>query len=153
MMMALIIVSTVFIHIPTGIGGYINGGDVVILASTIILGYWSIPVAGIASGMADFMTSYNYYIPASIIIKSMMAFFCTFMFHKCKKNSLLQRTLIFSVTEIIMIAGYFLYEWALFGVAKALSAILFNIIQAVFAILVVSILYPALENIKKSFKL
>ena len=70
---ALITVMTAFIKIPTPLG-YIHIGDAFIFAAAMLLGPYAAIPAMIGSGLADFITAYFMYIPATILIKGLGAF-------------------------------------------------------------------------------
>ena len=72
---ALICVATMVIQIPTPMtGGYVNVGDVFVLAAAWFLGPWyGMFAAGVGSALADLLSSYAHYIPGTLIIKALMA--------------------------------------------------------------------------------
>lgn len=72
---ALTCVATMVVQIPMPLTkGYVNLGDVMVLTSVWLIGSpWGVAAAGIGSAMADLLTGYAYYAPATLIIKALMA--------------------------------------------------------------------------------
>lgn len=75
LMAALTTAATMVIHIPSAFSGYIHLGDGMVLLSGMLLG----PMAGAAAGgigsmMADLLSGYAFYAPATLIIKALAAF-------------------------------------------------------------------------------
>ena len=83
MFAAMVCVATLVIKFQISIGGYINLGDCVVL-----LAGWMLPpgasflAAGIGSAAADALLGYAVYIPATFLIKGLMAVIagCLFRF-------------------------------------------------------------------------
>ncbi|MDE7398349.1 MAG: ECF transporter S component [Oscillospiraceae bacterium] len=74
MFTALICLATMVIQIPAPLVGVLNLGDCFILVAAWILGPWyGFAAGGIGSALADLFTSYAQYIPATLIIKGLMA--------------------------------------------------------------------------------
>ena len=82
---ALITVGTL-ISIPVAGGhGFINLGDAVIHAAAFVIGGWHCAaVAAVGSAIADLILGYGIYVPASIIIKGLTAFVCSFLLKKLR---------------------------------------------------------------------
>ena len=106
---ALVFALTIVIHVPSPTGGYINIGDAAVLTAGIILGpvYGAI-AAGLGSAISDIVAGAAIYAPGTLIIKALMALVVGLFYKKCKSNGRLVILLILS--ELIMIAGYFLYD-------------------------------------------
>ena len=118
---ALTCVATMVVQIPMPLTkGYVNLGDVMVLTSVWLIGSpWGVAAAGIGSAMADLLTGYAYYAPATLIIKALMAV-AAFYIAKCFMNgsyfkSLVGKVIGGAVAEIIMVAGYFVYAIILYG--------------------------------------
>lgn len=74
MFTALICLATMIIQIPAPLVGVLNLGDCFILIAAWILGPWyGFAAGGIGSALADLFTGYTQYIPATLIIKGLMA--------------------------------------------------------------------------------
>ncbi len=137
-MTALICVLTIFPKLPVPIanGGYIHLGDALIIVAAFILNpFYAAIAAGVGSALADLFSGYAIYIPATFIIKAVIALIasCLFVILKQKSKGLfVKNLLVASLAEIIMVLGYFLFEALLYGVGTAAFAVPFNIAQAVF---------------------
>ena len=127
---AITTVATMIIKIPTiGTAGYVNIGDSAVLISAWLLGN---PYGALAA--ADLLSGYPLYIPGTAIIKFLMAFVCAPVCTRLgKRLPMAAAYLISSVAaEVIMVAGYFLYESTVLGYGIAASAsIISNAVQAV----------------------
>lgn len=152
---ALSCVATIIIQIPMpATNGFINMGDAVVLLGAFLLG----PIYGAAAGavgsaLADILTGYVHYAPATFIIKGLMALVAALIF-KALKKKLGGSVLGGIVAEIIMILGYFLYAIVLYSdVLGAATSIPGNAIQGVFGLVVSIILYAALEKSHATDKL
>lgn len=150
---ALTCVATMVVQIPMLTKGYVNLGDVLVLTSAWILGSpWGIAAAGIGSAMADLLTGYAYYAPATLIIKVLMAV-AAFYIAKGFMNGSYAKSLVGKiiggvVAEIIMVAGYYLYAVILYGdPIAAASSIFGNAIQGVIGLVVGILLTVALEKV------
>lgn len=88
MFTALICVATMVIQIPAPIVGFLNLGDCFVLVAAWILGPWYGFVAGgIGSALADLLTGFAQYIPATLIIKGLMAVAAALLVHAFFKKS------------------------------------------------------------------
>lgn len=106
---ALVFVMTIIIRIPSPTGGYINIGDCAVLASGIILGpVYGTLAAGLGSAISDIVAGAMIYAPGTLIIKSIMALIAGLLYKKCKNNG--QLVLLLILSELIMVAGYYVYD-------------------------------------------
>ena len=133
--MALCCIATYLIVIPIPYGvGYVNFGDVFVLAAAWCLGGYGV-LAGLGCALADILSGYAVYAPATAIIKISMAAIGYYLYIACKKlikkESLdfIPRLIAAVVAELFMGVGYFLFECVFYGVAAALTGIPFNILQ------------------------
>ena len=67
-------VGTMILQVPSPSGGYVNLGDAVVILGAWLLG----PVYGAAAGgvgpaLADLLSGYAVYVPATLVIKAVMA--------------------------------------------------------------------------------
>lgn len=143
-------IMTRYFAIPTAIGGSINVGDSIVLLSGLVLGplYGAI-TAATGSAIADLVSPFAIYTPATFIIKALVAFTVAILFKRLKKLDLKINILISSiVAEIIMILGYFIFEAFIlkFGVIVAGYEILNNLLQAGSSIVIVSVIYISLSK-------
>ena len=113
--------------------------------------------AGIGSCMADLINGYAVYIPATFIIKALMALAAHFLLRLLKKISakeVLSVMLSSVFAELIMALGYLSYEWSILGYgAAALGSIPANLIQGFFGAAGGAVLYFVLKHTKLKDKL
>ncbi len=151
MFAALACVATMIIKIPTPLKGYVNLGDcVVLLCGSILSPSYAFLAAGIGSGLADILSGYLVYAPATFAIKGGMALIIVALFRyfdkKGYKSALKILPCIFS--EIVMVLGYFIFEGFLYGFGPSLTNIPANAIQGVAGIIFGLTLIKAFEKIK-----
>ena len=83
MLAALACVATMIIKIPTPLKGYVNLGDcVVLLCGSILSPAYAFLAAGIGSGLADVLSGYLVYAPATFAIKGAMALVIVALFRE-----------------------------------------------------------------------
>ena len=126
---ALIMVATAFVRIPA-LNGYVHAGDGFVFLTVALLGPWAALAAGVGSMLADLFAGYAIYMIPSFLIKASMGIIAA----KVGQDKFGLRLLLFFLAEIIMILGYFLCEWLLFGFAVALAGIPFNLLQGMFGL-------------------
>lgn len=146
---ALCCVATLVIQVPSPMNGYVNLGDGFVLLSGFLLGpIYGGAAAGIGSMLADLISGYGVYAPATLIIKFLMAF-CAGLILK-KKNTGILRALSGVVAEVIMILGYFGFACLLMGEGLgAAASIPGNAVQGVVGIFMALVLYPILKKVNK----
>ena len=150
LMAALICVATMIIKIPSPLGGYINLGDCLVLISGWILSpVYGFLAAGIGSALADLLSGYALYAPATFIIKGCMALvvFGIFKLLKSKTRKLPSRLIGGILAEIVMVGGYFVFEGFLYGFGASLVNIPPNCIQGVAGIVIGLLLVKVFEKI------
>ena len=151
---AMTCIATMVIRIPTvGTAGYVNIGDTVVLLSAWML---SNPYGALASGigslLADILSGYPLYAPATFVIKFLMAFVCAVSFKKISKalSRFASYVIASVIAEAIMIAGYFLYESTILGYGMAAAAsIVSNAVQAGVCAILANILINMLSKVMK----
>lgn len=150
-MAALITIMTAYIcHIPVGInGGYIHFGDALIyLCATLLPLPYAIAAAAIGGGLADLLTA-PMWMPATIIIKSLI----TIPFSNKTGKIISKRNVVATfIAYFISGFGYLLAEYIIFStIETVLISLVQSFIQsagsALFFVLVGSALDKA--NIKK----
>ena len=135
MLAAMTAIATMIIKVPTlGTNGYVNIGDALVIVSAWVLGNpYGALAAGIGSALADILSGYGSYAPATAVIKFAMAFVFTLIYSSMNKNhsaNIFASVVASVVAEMIMIAGYFLYESTVMGYGIAASAsVISNAIQ------------------------
>ena len=129
LMAALCALLTLFIRLPSPMGGYINLGDCAVLLSAWLLG--PIPgalAAGIGSALADLM-GYPLYAPATLVIKGTMAFLAGICL-RCIPGRLAGMAVAGVAAEAVMVAGYWLFEAVILGMGPGAAVnIPFNLVQ------------------------
>ena len=168
---ALTFVATTVIKIPTPTLGYIHIGDSFVLISGLLLG----PVAGglaagIGSALSDILGGYASWAPATFIIKFLTAATASVLFSavaKNKENKTKRPYLLLPsvAAELVMTLGYFLYNIIFLSlistgservaVASAVTAsvaeIPFNLMQALFGIVILLLCYPILSRVSERY--
>lgn len=147
-MAALTAVATYF-AVPSFTGhGYINFGDTVIIIGAVWLGpAFGGVAAAIGSTLSDILLGYFIYAPATFIIKLLVAVIAAVVFEMLSKANL-KKTVSVSVAaicaEAVMILGYFLFEWVLYGIGVAAYDIIANGIQAVASIVLAIVVFSVI---------
>ena len=139
MFTALVCVATMLIKIPSPLKGYLNLGDgIVLLAAWTLPLPYGVAAAGLGSALADLLSGYLVYAPATFVIKGLMAevayVCCSQLFKKGKTN--LSRVVGGILAELVMILGYFLFEGFLYGFVPSLVNIPANAVQGVAGIII-----------------
>ncbi|MBR1797368.1 MAG: ECF transporter S component [Clostridiales bacterium] len=142
------------LRIPTAIG-YINLGDAVILIASFILGPFALLPAAIGSALSDLIAGYAQYIIPTFIIKGAMGYVAGLLLRKGDEIKISRKLLTGVIAEVIMIAGYFIFESLpfMYGWQAAAGSLFFNLIQGVAAIVIfipVSVI-PAVKKIRGTF--
>ncbi|TFG18212.1 MAG: ECF transporter S component [Promethearchaeota archaeon] len=137
--MALIYIITAFFAIPVpATGGYINLGDMLVMFTALLFGPI---VGGLAGGfgsmLADILSPYYIYAPATLLIKGIEGFLIGLISNPRNNNSRVSFRDLMAVIigGIIIPLGYFLYEAFVLnlGVAVALVEVPGNFFQFGFA--------------------
>lgn len=153
---ALTTVATIVIQIPTPTKGYINLGDCIVnLSAWILPPFYGAAAGGIGSAMADIISGYAIYAPATLIIKSLMALASALIFRKLsrKGDTVASKIVAATVAELIMSFGYIIYDAILCGSLSAafVNGISGNIIQGMAGIVGSVLLYELVfKRIPKS---
>lgn len=151
MFASLICVATMVIKIPSPLHGYINLGDAfVLLAGWCISPLYAFLAAGIGSGLADLLSGYALYAPATFLIKGIMAIIAFYGFKviNSKANKIISRITSGVMAEAFMILGYFLFEGVLYGFVPSLVNIPPNAIQGLAGIIIGVILVNVFNKYK-----
>ena len=124
------------IRIPTAIG-YINLGDGVILIASFIIGPLAFFPAAIGSSLSDLIAGYAQYIIPTFLIKGLMGFVAGVLLRK-SEATVIKKILTGIIAEIIMVAGYFIFESLpfMYGWEAASGSLVFNMIQGIAAVIV-----------------
>lgn len=129
MLMALTIVATILIKIPSpATKGYLNLGDTIVLLSGLLLGKKAgFLIGGIGSAIADILLGYTYYAPITLIVKGIEGFIAGYLMEKnFFKN---KEFLITLIGGFIMAVGYYIFQIPLYGSKAALLSMPGNLVQ------------------------
>lgn len=152
-------VATMVIRIPSPMDGYVNLGDCIVLISGWVLGpVYGFCSAGIGSMMADIISGYPHYAPATLVIKGAVAI-CAALIplvfrNRDKIGGFIARLVSGAAGEAVMVLAYFGYEALLLGNGlAAASGIPGNIVQGVVGIITGMLIYEILNRLKVFEKL
>lgn len=146
---ALTCVATMVVKVPSPMKGYINLGDCVVLAGGWLLSpVWGFLSGGLGSALSDVLSGYMTYAPATFLIKGLMAIVAHYGFkllhNKC--GNLVARVISGVAAEILMIAGYFVFEGFLYGFGPVVVNIPANAVQGAAGVAIGIVLMKALEQ-------
>ena len=151
MFAALTCVATIIIKIPSPLKGYINLGDCIVLLSAFLLppGYAFLS-AGIGSAIADILSGYAEYAPATFVVKGVMVLVAYFVYKLLSKKMrpMGARIIGGGLAEIIMILGYFVFEGFLYGFVPSLVNIPANAVQGIAGLVIGMLLFKLFDKIK-----
>lgn len=151
MLVALTCIATMIIKIPSPLKGYLNLGDCVVLLSGWLMSpLYGFLAAGLGSGLADLISGYGVYVPATFAIKGAMAIAACFGFRflQNKITNISARIASGIIAELIMIFGYYVFEGFLYGFEASLVNIPANAVQGVAGLIIGTILIKIFENSK-----
>lgn len=118
-------------------------------AGVLLLGPLGIPAAAVGSMLSDLIGGYMVYVLPTFLIKGLVALVA---WKLCRKDQPLLALLSFLLAEAVMVLGYFLLEWALYGVASAAAAIGPNVMQGIAGVLIgmlCLLITPRLERVAR----
>ena len=108
---ALSCAGTLALQVPSPTGGYLNLGDAVVILGAWLLGpVYGAVAGGVGPAMADLLSGYAVYVPATLVIKAVMALTAALMYRALGKKGLLLSAL---AAEVPMVLGYWLFDGAL----------------------------------------
>lgn len=149
-MAALVFVMTYLPKVPVPVtGGYVHLGDGMVFLSAMLLGPVGVMASAVGSALSDLVGGYITYLIPTFVIKGAMAL-VAWKLHK--PGNLLRCALAFLVSELLMVAGYFVFEAVLYGVPAAAGAIGPNMIQGLAGVVVglmCSVLIPRLKSLTR----
>ena len=135
---AIICVATFIVKIPSpATNGYFNLGDCFVLLSGWLLGpVYGALAAGLGSALADILSGYVQYAPATFIIKALMAVAVYFIYKAIANKPFIAKIIGGIAAEAIMVLGYFGYEAVIlqYGLAAA-GSIFSNVMQGIVGII------------------
>ena len=128
------------------------------LLSGLVLGPWyGFFAAGIGSALADLISGYAYYVPATFLIKGFVALLAALLLRpllrKSAKLPFWRLALAELPSEAVMVAGYFGYEALILGQGLAAAAsVPNNLVQAAVGIALSVVLYTVLCRLPEIHK-
>lgn len=151
MLTAMVCVATMLIRIPTMVG-YTNLGDGFILLSAFLFGpFYGAVAGGIGSMLADILSGYAFYAPATLVIKGLIAVIAALLWKAMSKrggDKVWKKILASLIAELWMAAGYWTFETLFLGEAKAaLASVPNNIAQGLVGVVLGMVLYYALSKL------
>lgn len=131
---AFVTVSTIILVIPLPGSGFANLGDCMVIMAGCLLGpIWGAAAAAIGASLADMSLGYMVYMPATFVIKGIMAALAFYVLKITEKmlpaNKFLSISLSALAAESVMVMGYFIFECFLLGRNVAIADIPGNAIQ------------------------
>ncbi|MDR0838560.1 MAG: ECF transporter S component [Oscillospiraceae bacterium] len=134
------------IPVPGTAGGYLNLGDSVIYATAMLVGG---PLAAASSAVGSALADLTYgaaaYIPATFVIKGLMALVAAAIM---KRGGARAYILAAVAGGAIMVLGYAAYEAVIFDVPYAIAAAPFNCVQWGGNAVISAALYAGLKRLK-----
>jgi len=132
MLAALACVATMVIKIPSPLSGYLNLGDcIVLLSGWLMPPLYGFMAAAAGSALADVLSGFIIYAPATFLIKGSMALTACYG-HKLlskKTSGPVSHVISGIAAELFMILGYFIFEGILYGFAASAVNISMNAVQ------------------------
>lgn len=140
-------VATMVLQVPSPTGGYMNLGDTVVILGAYLLGpVWGAVAGGVGPALADLLSGYMVYVPATLVIKAVMGFLAAVLYRAAGKKTW-GVPVCAVVAEIPMVAGYWLFDGFLAGsLAGSAAGIPSNLVQAAFGIVASTLLALALRQ-------
>lgn len=153
---ALICIATTLFAIQLPGGGFANLGDCFVITGGILLGSpFGVLAAAVGSALADLLKGYAAYVPATFVIKGIMALAAYGIYILRGKKINASTSVLSSLgAEIIMIGGYYIFECFALGAKTAAIDVPGNCGQAVVGIIAAVIIMAVIRSnayLKKFF--
>lgn len=149
LMAAIIFIVTWTLKVPLSFlvgGAYVNLGDVCIYICAFLLGGPRTALAAaIGSGAADLASGAVIYIAPTILIKAIMGFTAAILM---KKHGFKEYLVGSFVGGAIMVCGYALFEYFMWGMAYAVTSLPFNCLQWAGSLIAAAVTYSIPKQIK-----
>jgi len=127
MLAAIVASTTMLIKLPVpATGGYVHPGDGAIFLAAYMMGAWAAIPAAAGSALADILGGYAVYAIPTALIKGAMGWIAGRMIAEKKT---VRNALVFALCELVMVAGYFIFEWMMYGAGAAIGAVIPNLVQ------------------------
>lgn len=151
---ALVAVATVAITTPVpSTGGYLNLGDTMVMFVSMLFG----PVVGafaggIGSALGDVISGHPGWAPITLVVKGIEGLTVGYLAKRLEGTPGL--VVAGTIGGILMVSGYFFFEYYAFGFTNAYAELPGNLVQAVTGIIVgtglaklIKKMYPGIENL------
>lgn len=147
MLTALTVVLSLFVIIPIPpTKGFVTLAEAGIYTSALLFGGFPASLVGaVSGGMIDFLSGYPEWALFSIVIHGLQGLIAGTI---AKRGTTKFEILGLVLGSIVMIVGYFLAGWLLFGLPAGLFSIIGNSIQNVLGILVT---IPVVRGLRRIF--
>ncbi len=155
LMAGIVCVATMIIKIPSPLKGYVNLGDCIVLVSGwMLLPSYGFLASGVGSALADILSGYVIYAPATFLIKGAMSLiaFCLYKLLQKKLGSLPSLIISGIISEITMILGYYIFEGFMYGFIPSALNIPANGIQGIFGLIIGVVLIKIFKKSKISLE-
>lgn len=147
-------VATMALQVPSPTGGYMNLGDAVVILGAWLLGpVYGAAAGGIGPAVADLLSGYAAYVPATLAIKALMALVAALLYRALGKRGLAVCAI---AAEVPMVVGYWLFDALLTALssgaalplclAGSAAGIPSNLVQAAFGAAASTLLALALRR-------
>ena len=154
LMAAMACVATMIIKIPTPMQGYVNLGDcIVLLCGWFLAPGYGFFAAALGSALADLISGYIIYAPATFLIKGGMALLAFYLLRMLKgRIGRFPARLIGAIlAEILMVLGYLAFESILYGFLPSVVNIPANAAQGLAGILIGLLFASVIDRLRISF--
>lgn len=147
--------ATMVVRVPSPTGGYVNLGDAVVLLGAYLLGPgWGAAAAALGSALADLLGGYPAYVPATLVIKGIMAAAAAGLYRLLGRRGGWTLAVCGAAAEIPMVLGYWGFDALLasagqsfsLALAGAAAGIPGNLVQAAFGAAASALLAAALRK-------
>lgn len=148
---ALVFVTTMYIKVPNNLGGYFNLGDsMLMLFSAVLNPFYAFVVGGIGSALADIIGGYAQYALPTLIIKGVEAVFVSYLFMKFGNKI---KWVAYLGAIIIMVSGYFFFEWFMYGDALvSLTGVPANAVQGIAGAVIALVLLKKVTQLTENYR-
>ena len=144
---AMTFVFTAYLHIPVYTGYAHIGDGFIYLAACLLPLPYGIFVGGIGAFLADMLTGYMMWAPASLVIKSLTVVFFS---RKAKRVVCARNILALIPAWLLCIGGYYFYEGIITGnFISPLASVTGNIIQSSLSTVVFIVVGVIIDKLNK----
>lgn len=145
MLTAMIFVLTVVIHVPAPTG-YVHFGDVLVYVGAMLLGSpWALIAAALGEGLADIISGFPIYVPATVLIKIGLALPFVLAAKRQRQLLSLRSGMLTVLSGALNVGGYFAAD-LIIDKSYAIVNIPGNLVQAAGSAVIFLILALALDK-------